>query len=395
MNTPTTKKKVKQSNYMTFGHYKTTSIYSGRILAYLVNLAQPEINKHKNEDDYIPLEQFDYDCLPKEITIKISDIEPGRRAQRVRDALKELHETHIECGGFGDNWIMFNPIPTTVLNPGKGVIQFSINPIFWKWLLNFTHGYSQFNYAALFQLKTVYALRFFTWFSCPSEPFAPIKKSIEELKKIFGLEDKYKDQIHLFTKRVIETAIKDLNETKECPFSFSYTAIKNGRKTIGFVFTPIKKEPETTEERTKYLSSQMYVQDCTPEQRNYFVNLLMGRCGFQIKFLLTPQMRFLSDLYFTYFGLTDLEKTIERITAHKSDIKLDENGLPLCDLRGKPLKKFASESDFRGYVISSLRNEINDYEMKINYPPSVFPKNKKEAEKYYHDREKQKTKDLL
>lgn len=78
---------------------------------------------------------------------------------------------------------------------------------------------------------------------------------IENLKKMFCLEDKYKNNGD-FIKWVVERAKKEIDETAECPFFFEYEPLKGaGRKfeKIKFIVIP-KEEEEPKDSQTKIMA---------------------------------------------------------------------------------------------------------------------------------------------
>ena len=80
--------------------------------------------------------------------------------------------------------------------------------------------------------ESVYAMRFYELFSKQS---SPISYTIENLKEMFKVGDKYKLTAD-FIRRVIVPAKKELDA--KSPYSFDYAAIKTGRKITSLMFFP-------------------------------------------------------------------------------------------------------------------------------------------------------------
>ena len=85
-------------------------------------------------------------------------------------------------------------------------------------------------------------MRFYELFSKQKKP---ITYSIEHIKEIFKIENKY-NKITDFERRVLIPAKKELDE--KSPYSFKYKAIKTGRKITSILFTPYKTKKDTKEE---------------------------------------------------------------------------------------------------------------------------------------------------
>ena len=69
-----------------------------------------------------------------------------------------------------------------------------------------------------------------------SEQKKTINYSIDNLKKMFSIENKYQDTNN-FIKRVVDSAKKELDE--KSPYTFHYEKIKTGKKITSLRFVPI------------------------------------------------------------------------------------------------------------------------------------------------------------
>lgn len=83
------------------------------------------------------------------------------------------------------------------------------------------------------QFESVYAMRFYELLSGQTKP---ITYSIDNLKIMFQIQDKYKLTADFF-RYVIEPAKKELD--KSSPYSFEYKPVKTGRKITAIKFYPV------------------------------------------------------------------------------------------------------------------------------------------------------------
>jgi plasmid replication initiation protein len=104
-------------------------------------------------------------------------------------------------------------------------------------------------------MNSVYAIRLYEllmqWKSAGKREIA-----IDWLKKQFQIENLYPD-MHNFKKRVINPAVKEINEHSN--FSVSWEQRKTGRKVTHLTFTFAEKQPETTKPKRSYAKKEKTV----------------------------------------------------------------------------------------------------------------------------------------
>ena len=116
----------------------------------------------------------------------------------------------------------------------KGLVHISFNPLLENMLLNIEGGYTKYEWNFIQPLNKSHSIRLFEIL----KQYAPIGKrtiEIEELKKMLGIADKYKDGFGNFKRRVLEPAKKELNE--ETQLKFDYKPIKKGKSFKYIEFT--------------------------------------------------------------------------------------------------------------------------------------------------------------
>lgn len=100
-----------------------------------------------------------------------------------------------------------------------------IAPEIWGAILDFSKGFRRFEMAKVLQLRSAYSMRLYQLMSGQERP---LEYSLDNLKSIFGLENKYPRPVD-FIKRVIIPAKEELDRL--APYSFDYKPIfRSGSK---------------------------------------------------------------------------------------------------------------------------------------------------------------------
>ena len=159
-----------------------------------------------------------------------------------------------------------------------------------------------------------------------SQP-GPISFTIDYLKQMFGVQDKYK-QTRDFIKRVIEPAKKELDSM--CVSSFAFEPIKTGQKVTSIQFTPIHRREHTAEE----LAAMLPVTAIIDTELKIF---LINAFGFTVKELGAHKVM-----------LEQFSKI-----PYKYDI--------LYSLRDRVRRKKRS----KGYVIEAMRGELKTFKERL------------------------------
>lgn len=194
-------------------------IYSERLLLRLVELAQCEINglDFKNGSDLGKVKVGPWGDA--EIVIPVKDILSGENDTNynlAKQSVRQLMGKFLEYED--DNTYR----ATHILNDvdidklaGKMIIQ--VNRNIWSAMLDFSKGFRKYELEIATKLKGKYSLRIYKLISKQTQP---ITYTIEELRKMWGLADKYK-KADDFIKNTIAAAKTELDRTS--PYSFEYT----------------------------------------------------------------------------------------------------------------------------------------------------------------------------
>jgi len=244
-------KDVIQSYILTTARYDF-SVYEKRIMYRLVEMAQSDMEgKRLNKDYVINKTLFDDRIVTMPISAFLNG-EKDKNYSRVKKALDDLESKVIY---YEDDriWKKLRIIQKPKVEKYQSTVTFEVQPEIWYAILKFSKGFRKFELVTAMQFESIYSMRFYELFSGQK---TPITYSIENLKLMFGIEDKYKNRPADFIKRVVIIAKKELD--KVSPYSFEYTLIKEGRKIVAIKFFPYL-IPENRDEalETKQLKKQV------------------------------------------------------------------------------------------------------------------------------------------
>lgn len=136
----------------------------------------------------------------------------------------------------------FHLLDKVVVNQKPGIVSVKLGEETWSQILDMGKGYARYNLLTAKSLDDVVAIRLFQMMSNTSEP---LHFSLERIKGILGMQDKYVSNPTGFIRRVIEPAEQEIRE--KCPFEvvheLEYEQVsKKGRPAIkGLVFSKVMK----------------------------------------------------------------------------------------------------------------------------------------------------------
>lgn len=218
--------------------------YEKRIMYRLVELAQDELKGIMIRDNMHKIEPT---LFGREITMPVADILRDEKDQNYTIAKKAFRSLAQKGVEYEDDkfWQYTAIISNPKIDKIKGSVVFTVLDDIWRCLLDFTKGYRKYELVTAMQFKSVYSMRMYELMSGQKRP---LEFTFEDLKKRFGVKDKYKLVGH-FKTRVLDIAKKELDESS--PYSFNYIEIKEGRKVVAFKFFPTfnseKQDPELYE----------------------------------------------------------------------------------------------------------------------------------------------------
>ena len=210
------------------------NVYEKRVMYNLVRLAQSQIEGVVLTDN---LHKICHDMKGYvHVTLPLSDFladEEDKNHRRVKDALKSLHRKTFEYLD-DDVWECISIIALPKIALHSRQVSFIVDSRVWDVLLDFSRGFSRYDIEVAFRLESCYSMRFYELMACQKEP---ITYSIDALRRIFKLKDKYaftKD----FIKRVVESSKIELDQ--KSPVSFTYAPVKDGKRITQLIFFPVR-----------------------------------------------------------------------------------------------------------------------------------------------------------
>lgn len=200
-------------------------IYSERLLLRLVELAQREIRgldfKGGTSIGKVKVGEWG----DAEIIIPVKDIlsgEDDKNYTKAKEAVRNLMGKFLE---YEDDkkyraTHILNDVDVDKVS-GKMIIQ--VNRNIWNAMLDFSKGFRKYELETAVKLHGKYSLRIYKLVSKQSEP---ISYMISDLRKMWGLVDKYK-KVDDFVKNTIEAAKRELDSVSPYSFEYALTAAKS------------------------------------------------------------------------------------------------------------------------------------------------------------------------
>ena len=252
-----------QSYLLTVARYDA-NIYAKRILLQIV-----KANQHYLEGENLSgIINIDEDLFKdRYYTFDLKSILLGdedKNYTRVKKAFADLETRFLR---YDDDDVYFS-IPFIMgvkIEKNSGVARFRMSELVYKAFADYSKGFRKFEFQLTMSFNSVYSIRMYELMSGQK---TPLTYTIDNLKKMFGLEKKYKRPTD-FIRRVIEPAQKELDE--KSPYTFTYKINKKGRSFHSITFTPIFQPQHASEEAerhelSKRIGSSAYL---TREERTY------------------------------------------------------------------------------------------------------------------------------
>lgn len=299
-----------QSYTMTASRFNF-GIYSQRLLVRICEATQSYLaGRRLGSDDRRHLVEEKDEVVKLRIPVK--DVLPvGDRTNytAAKEQIKALQSQTLE---YEDSSVWYS---TVFLNSvkfikGESIIELVISSEVWYALMDFSRGFTRYELAVAFRLKSAYSLRFYQIISNNTRP---ISYDYDDLVNMLGLKGRYRKPSD-FRKRVIEPVKKELDSCS--PWTFTFEEIsrsRNGRgrnAIVGFVFKPVYqskyRDPELQQrELSKGVScSGLIPGGLSRETKDYMMNTL------EFSFKEIQNNLYLLDRAADSFDLDDFLRTI-------------------------------------------------------------------------------------
>jgi len=228
-------KDLLQSYVITTAKYDF-SIYEKRIIYRIIELLQYHTEGKKlNENQKINLDLFGDAHIEMPISYFLKD-EQDKHYTEIKKALSSLEGKKMTYED-DTTWQIIRLIEKPVINKYSSLVCFRLNTMIYNAFLNFSKGYRKYELKIAMQFESVYAMRFY---ELMSNQKSPITYSIDNLKEMFLIQDKY-ERVNDFKKYVLDIAIRELDKCS--PYTFTYKMNKTGRSFTSVTFYP-KYQPQ-------------------------------------------------------------------------------------------------------------------------------------------------------
>lgn len=310
-----------QSYILTTAKYDF-NVYEKRLLYRLVEIAQSEIEGIKFANDCKKIEHNLWGRL--EVTLPVASLLSGEEDKNYSKAKKALDSLSEKKFYYEDDkvWEKLFIIKSPKIQKYKNTMTFELEPRIWNVILDFSKGYRKYELVTAMNFKSTYSMRFYELLSGQK---TKLIYSIDQLKEMFLVADKYA-KTNDFIRYVVEPAKKELDESS--PYSFEWSANKEGRKIVSLNFYPVyKPENRDTELYKQELQKQTSLSwDLNKQVLDY----LKDSIGFTPKELKNNR-----DLFITaQMELSDVIGELAILKAKSRD-KKNPKGWIINALRGK------------------------------------------------------------
>lgn len=317
-------KDVIQSYIVTTAKYDF-NVYEKRILYRIIEMLQEGIHGLSLNKKY---EMKETRLGDLDITLPVGYFlkdEKDRNHARIKKALVSLESKVFEYED-AETWQRIRLIERPEIGKISETVTLRLHPKIYEALLDFSKGFKKYELKIAMEFDTVYAMRFYELFSSQK---SPITFTIEKLKEMFSVTDKYKLNAD-FIRFVVAAGKKELDI--KAPYSFMYEVIKHSNKIVAIKFSP-------------YL---------IPENRD----LLLEEKALKAKVNISWTLEKIIIDYLKHsfeFTTKEIKNNLELFEMAQKKIDLL---LTLSELRSKCRDK----DNPKGYVISSLKKMLQ----KIN-----------------------------
>ena len=310
---------IVQSFLFSIGRCNLT-VYEQRILCMIVKSARDRTARKLMKSEMYAW-NVDEDNLA--ISVAMRDIlsDGDQHYERVMDAFQRLMTRRFSVIDSSNGSWFSTPIVYNVTHDARsGVVHFYVAAKLMGAILDFSKGYRQYSIDTALALPSPVAVRLYILMcGCSS----PLTFSVDNLKSMFGVDDKYK-QTADFIKKVIEPARRILDD--EGVTSFHFERIKTGTKVTALKFYPIRRDKKSDNQLAAKISTSIYL--------NKDIQLyLMRVAGFSLR----------------------------ELSAHKVLLaefaKINEGLAIIADICNRAAKRGRS----KGWIISAIRSELDSF----------------------------------
>lgn len=293
-------------------------LYEQRILLKVIEHAQVVL-KGKLIKNMLFRMQHDLDNVKIDLPVRYILQDGSKHYELIKDAARALMGRRFE---FYDTeskaWYSSPLIYNVAYVQGSGLLSFYVSKMLFDVALDFTKGFCKYDLETALNLSNPHAVRLYALLSNQTKPLI---YPVLELKKMFGVADKYK-QTRDFILKCIEPAKKCLDEAK-CN-SFTYDRIIERNKVTMIRFNPKRVRKETANELAAKVSMKRLV-----DQEILIVMI-------------------------SYMGFTTKELSAHKVLLHEyCKLPFAQDNIYQIE------RRFRKQKKAKGYVIAAIRSEVD------------------------------------
>ena len=212
---------LRQGNPLTESRYKFTPTEKNAFLVVVKNVRKNYIEREPPRKEF---ESMRVKITPEDMNL-IRDEDHTKEAKR---ALRSLRDKIIEMEDKEGNWLYCGFINQAKYIAKERTYEVEVSRDLMPYLVELSRHYTEYSLIVAISLRSIYSPRFYE-LCCQYKNLGRFGKTIDQLKQMFCLEDKY-TQLYLFKQKVLEVALKELKESfdsGQCDLWFDY--IQDGR----------------------------------------------------------------------------------------------------------------------------------------------------------------------
>ena len=251
--------------------------------------------------------------------------------ETLKDQIKALQKATFEYEN-DEEWVAMCFLSKVAIEKGSMKLTVDVRSEVWTALMDFSKGFRKFSLPKAMEFKSAYSLRFYQLFARQTTPIA---YKVADLRKMFGLEKKYKTAQH-FIEKTIDVAKAELDKCS--PYTFDYepqfTSAGRGRPALtSILFFP--------KYQRKFDTQEGEYQD------------LAAKYPGAVSALTRAQEQRLNEKFgITHRGIVNNHRLFEAAVKHLDfDAVIDKIAVRVAKLRPKSPT---------GYLITALQGELTD-----------------------------------
>lgn len=226
-------KEIMQSYVLTVARYDA-NVYVKRIMTHIVSANQDYVQSEKLGGCVLNIDE-DLFC-DREYTFDIKNILQGdedKNYKRVKKAFEYLQSKFLRFDNAYD-YVSVPFISAVKIKNKTGIATFRMSELIYKAFADFTKGFRKLEFELTLSFTSIYSIRLYELMAGQKEP---LTYTIDYLKEIFCIENKYQNKPTDFIKRVIVPAKKELDAKSS--YTFEYKINKKGRTYHSITFFPV------------------------------------------------------------------------------------------------------------------------------------------------------------